>query len=153
MPDAPPPPYKEYATVVLLIDDQAIIAEAVRRALADDATIQFHAVHEPSRAVSKAVEVSPTVILLDLVMPDIDGMTVLKFLKANSKLRDIPVIVMSSKEDKETKIAAFSGGASDYVVKIPEKTELRARVLAHSKGYIHLLQRNELAKALSASKG
>ena len=149
MPDATPPPYKEYPTVVLLVDDQAIIAEAVRRALAEDAAIQFHAVHEPAKAVAKAMEVSPTVILLDLVMPDIDGMTVLKFMKANSKTRDIPVIVMTSKDEKETKLAAFAGGASDYVVKIPDKAELRARVLAHSRGYIHLLQRNELVKALA----
>ena len=146
MPDATPAPYKDIPVSVLLIDDQAIIAEAVKRALADDASIAFNAVSEPAKALPKAIELQPTVILLDLVMPDVDGMTVLKFLKANSKTKEIPVIVMSSKDDKETKIAAFGGGASDYIVKIPDKVELKARVLAHSRGDIYLQQRNELVK-------
>ncbi len=147
MPD-PQPPWKEYPLCVLLVDDQAIIHEAVRRALAEQADIQLHYCGEPGKALAKAGEGAPTVILLDLVMPGIDGMTLLKFLRGNKKTRDVPVIVMSSKEDPKTKAEAFAAGASDYVIKIPEKTELVARLRNHSKGYIYLLQRNEAFDAM-----
>jgi phosphoserine phosphatase RsbU/P len=146
------PPWKEYKTTVLLIDDQAIIAEAVRRHLADQPDIDFHYCQEPAKALPKASEVHPTVILLDMVMPDIDGLTLLKFIRGNRKTKDIPVIILSGNDDKKTKNDAFIAGASDYAVKIPEKAEMLARIRAHSKGYIALLQRDELLASFKELK-
>jgi PleD family two-component response regulator len=145
-----PPPWKDHRICVLLIDDQAIIAEAVRRLVCDQPDIDFHYCHEPSKALGKANEVSPTVILLDMVMPEIDGMTLLKFIKGSRKLRETPVIILSGNDDKKTKAEAFAAGASDYAVKIPEKAELLGRIRAHSKYSITLRQRDETAAALRA---
>jgi PleD family two-component response regulator len=60
---------------VLLVDDQAIIAEGVRRMLATDPAISFHYVSDPMQALKSAEKVGPTVILQDLVMPGADGLT------------------------------------------------------------------------------
>jgi len=136
-------PWKERQLVVLLVDDQAMVGEAVRRMLVECSEIAFHSCHEPAKALSMAVALHPTVILLDLVMPDIDGMTLLKFLKGNAKTGEIPVIVMSSKDDAAIKAEAFSKGASDYLVKMPDKAELQHRVRMHSKACLTLQQRNE----------
>lgn len=140
-------PWKERQPVALLIDDQAMVGEAVRRMLAECTDIAFHACHEPAKALSTALALQPTVVLLDLVMPDIDGMTLLKFLKGNAKTGSIPVIVMSSKDDAAIKAEAFNKGASDYLVKMPDKAELQHRVRLHSKSFTVLQQRNEALAA------
>jgi sigma-B regulation protein RsbU (phosphoserine phosphatase) len=133
----------EFAISVLLVDDQRIIAEAVRQMLQGEPDITLHHCQDPTRALDAAAEVQPTVILQDLVMPDIDGLTLVKFFRANPATRDVPMIVLSSKEEPAIKAEAFALGANDYVVKLPDRLELIARIRYHSRGYISLLQRNE----------
>jgi len=142
----------EHVITVLLIDDQAMIGEAVRRMLAEEQDVVFHYLQDPTQAIQRATELSPTVILQDLVMPEIDGLTLVKFFRAHATLRDVPLIVLSTKEDPKIKAEAFALGANDYLVKLPDKIELIARIRHHSKGYINLLQRNEAYKALVKSQ-
>ena len=139
---------KAHRITVLLVDDQAMIGEAVRRMLEEEADIDFHFCEDATKALDTASTVRPTVILLDLVMPDMDGLTLLKFLRASDETRDVPVIVLSSKEEPVTKAEAFGLGASDYIVKLPDPIELIARVRHHSGGYIAQLERNETYEAL-----
>ena len=138
--------------VVLLIDDQAIVGEAVRRMLQGEENIIFHFCNEPTKAIALANELGPTVILQDLVMPDVDGLTLVKFFRHNPKTKNIPLIVLSSKEEPKTKAEAFSLGANDYLVKLPDKIELIARIRHHSAGYINMLERDEAFKALQESQ-
>ncbi|WP_238360839.1 adenylate/guanylate cyclase domain-containing protein [Iningainema tapete] len=135
--------WTEHPVTVLLIDDQPMIGEAVRRMLEPETDITFHYCSDPAVAIPKALEVAPTVILQDLVMPDIDGLLLLRFFRAHPATKDVPMIVLSSKEEPKIKAEAFSLGANDYLVKLPDKVELIARIRYHSKGYISLLQRNE----------
>ncbi|HQX51485.1 MAG TPA: SpoIIE family protein phosphatase [Planctomycetaceae bacterium] len=137
---------------VLLVDDQKIVAEAIRRMLEPEADIEFYYCADPTQALNQARDLSPTVILQDLVMPEIDGLLLLKFYRANSATSDVPVIVLSSKEEPVTKAKAFELGASDYLVKLPDRVELVARIRHHSKGYVHLIERNEAFKALRESQ-
>lgn len=137
---------------VLLVDDQAIIGEAVRQMLADQADVTLHFCQDPTQALETANRVRPTVILQDLVMPELDGLTLVKFFRANAATRETPMIVLSSKEEPIVKAEAFALGANDYLVKLPDKIELVARVRYHSKGYIGLLQRNEAYEALRRSE-
>jgi phosphoserine phosphatase RsbU/P len=146
------PMLTEHTINVLLVDDQAIIGEAVRRMLAAETDIRFHFCSDPIQAVKVAAELSPTVILQDLVMPEVDGLTLVKFYRANPKTHDIPLIVLSTKEEPETKAEAFALGANDYLVKLPDKVELIARIRYHSAGYIAQLQRNEAYRALVESQ-
>ena len=145
-------PIGAHRITVLLIDDQAMIGEAVRRMLASQADIDFHYCIDATTALQRAGEITPTVMLLDLVMPDLDGLTLLKFFRANPATRDVPVIVLSSKEEPVTKAEAFGLGANDYLVKLPDPVELIARVRHHSGGYIAQLERNEAFAALERSQ-
>jgi two-component system, chemotaxis family, response regulator WspR len=129
--------------VVLLVDDQQMVAEAIRRMLAEEADIEFHYCQEPSQAVSKANEIRPTVILQDLIMPEVDGYTLLKLYRANPATSVTPVIILSSREDPKDKSHAFEIGASDYLVKLPDKIEMIARIRAYSKTYLLQVQRDE----------
>ena len=134
---------------VLLIDDQAIVGEAVRRMLAAEGDVKFHFCSDPSQAIPTANEVGPTVILQDLVMPDIDGLQLVKFFRANPTTRDTPMIVLSGKEEPVIKAKAFALGANDYLVKPPEKLELIARVRYHSRAYIDRRERDEAFRQLA----
>ncbi len=150
-PGAAPDPADRPITV-LLVDDQAIVGEAVRRMLAGDTDIQFHFCPDPTRAIETANAVQPTVILQDLVMPEIDGLQLVKFFRANQATRQTPMIVLSSKEEPVVKAQAFALGATDYLVKLPDKVELIARIRYHSRGYIALLERNEAYRRLEESQ-
>lgn len=140
------------AVVVLLVDDQAIVGHAVRQMLAPEADIQLHFCQDPLKAVAMANDVRPTVILQDLVMPDIDGLTLLKFFRANAATRETPMIVLSSKEEPAVKAQAFALGANDYLVKLPDRIELVARIRHHSRGYVAQLERNEAYRKLAESE-
>lgn len=137
---------------VLLIDDQAIVGAAVKKMLEPEKDIVLHFCQEPAHAIQTAVKFKPTVILQDLIMPEIDGLTLVKFFRSHSQLKNVPLIVLSSKEEAETKANAFALGANDYLVKLPDRIELIARIRYHSQGYINLLQRNEAYSALLASR-
>jgi signal transduction histidine kinase/HPt (histidine-containing phosphotransfer) domain-containing protein len=138
--------------LVLLVDDQALVAEGVRRMLATDPAIAFHYVSDPKQAIESAIKVSPTVILQDLVMPGVNGLDLLREYRSNPFTRAIPVIVLSSKEEPAIKQLAFESGANDYMVKLPHRIELLARVRLHSVAYIHELQRQRAYQALEASQ-
>jgi class 3 adenylate cyclase len=141
----------EHPITVLLIDDQPIIAEAVRRMLEDAPEIRLQYCDSASQAIPAALEVQPTVILQDLVMPQSDGLMLVRFFRAHPATRRIPIIVLSTKEEPEIKAKAFANGANDYLVKLPDKVELQARIRYHSLGYIHLLERDEAFEALEES--
>lgn len=141
-----------HRVTVLLVDDQQIVAEAVRRMLAAEPDIAFHYCGDPVKAIPEANRIGPTVILQDLVMPEVEGLTLLRFYRANPATRDVPVVVLSSKEEPAVKAQAFAQGASDYLVKLPDRVELVARIRHHSAGYINLLQRNEAYRALKESQ-
>ncbi len=146
------PVLTQHKVTVLLIDDQPMIGEAVRRMLAGEPDIIFHYCRDASKALEEAGRLKPTVILQDLVMPDIDGLTLVKMVRANDPTRETPMIMLSTKEEPMVKAEAFALGANDYIVKLPDRIELLARIRYHSKGYINLLQRNEAYQALLESQ-
>ncbi len=136
---------------VLLIDDQPMIAEAVRRMLASETDINFHYCSNPTQALKIARSCQPTIILQDLVMPEMEGLVLVRFLRAeNSPTKDVPLIVLSSKEEPVIKAKAFALGANDYIVKLPDKLELIARIRYHSQAYVNLLKRKEAEAILQA---
>jgi two-component system chemotaxis family response regulator WspR len=96
--------------------------------------------------------VRPSVILQDLVMPDVDGFTLVRFFRADPETAAIPIIVLSSRENPRDKSRAFEIGASDYLVKIPDRIELIARIRAHSRSFRAQLERDEAFRALEALK-
>jgi PleD family two-component response regulator len=134
----PPPPSGEasatgHPITVLLIDDQPIVGAAVRRMLASEADMRVHHCQDPAQALGTAAALMPQVILLDLVMPGIDGLTLLKSFREHLAVGSIPIIVLSAKEDPKTKAEALNRGADDYMVKLPSQVELVARIRHHAR--------------------
>ena len=151
-PNGNPTPVAPERLVVLLVDDQMLVEEAVRRMLADQPDIELHYHGTALDAVDVAAELNPTVILQDLVMPDLDGLALIPRYRADWLTRDIPIIVLSSKEDATVKRDAFLGGASDYLVKLPDPIELAARIRLHGKAYIDHLQKDDFCRRLGESE-
>jgi signal transduction histidine kinase/HPt (histidine-containing phosphotransfer) domain-containing protein len=145
-------PLPDYHVMVLLVDDQAMVCEAVRRALTSQPDIDFHYCADAREALAIANQIKPTVILQDLVMPDIDGLTLVSQYRANQATKDIPIIVLSTNENPQIKGQAFALGANDYLVKLPDKIELIARIRYHSKAFLNVLQRDAAYRALRESQ-
>ncbi|HWJ76135.1 MAG TPA: PleD family two-component system response regulator [Kaistia sp.] len=145
-------PAESYNSMVLLVDDQVLICEAVRRALAGEADLDFHYCTNPLDALRVADEVKPTVILQDLVMPGIDGLDLVRQYRGRATTHAVPVIVLSTKEDPATKSEAFRAGANDYLVKLPDRVELIARIRYHTRAYLDHVQRDAAYAALRESQ-
>jgi signal transduction histidine kinase/HPt (histidine-containing phosphotransfer) domain-containing protein len=148
----PPLQLAEYHVTVLLVDDQAMVCEAVRRSLAGEPDIDFHYCAEPGEALLVANQIKPTVVLQDLVMPGIHGLSLVSQFRANPATRDTPIIVLSTDENPQVKSQAFAAGANDYLIKLPDAAELVARLRHHSRASINQMQRDEAYRALRESQ-
>lgn len=143
---------KDSASMILLVDDQAVIGEAIRRILQCQPGLDYHYCAEGALAVSTAKKLSPMVILQDLIMPDADGIQLVREYRKCPELQEIPVIVLSTKDDPAIKKAAFEAGANDYLVKLPDPIELLARVQYHAHACLARRQLHEALRALRESQ-
>jgi two-component system, NtrC family, sensor kinase len=124
--------------IVLLVDDQVIVSEVIRRSLASEPDIEFHYCNNPTQAIQMALELKPSVILQDLVMPEVDGLMLLRWFRMNPATAQVPMVVLSNKEDAMMKAEAFTHGANDYLIKLPDPIELVARIRYHAQAYQNL---------------
>jgi PleD family two-component response regulator len=152
MKSTPPSHDTEDPVIVLLVDDQPFVAEVLRRFFSDEPQLMFFYCENPAEAVAMANQVQPTVILQDLVMPGVDGLSLVGRYRANPSTKDTPIIVFSTKEEAQTKSLAFSVGANDYLVKLPDRLELIARVRYHSRACLNQRQRDQALRALRESQ-
>lgn len=123
--------------VVLLVDDQATVNEAVHSLLASETDIVYYYCPTATAALQQAIALAPTVILQDLIMPDVDGMTLVKQFRSHPATASIPIIMLSTNDNPATKAEAFAIGVNDYLVKLPDQIELIARVRYHSHAYLN----------------
>ncbi len=120
-PDAPP---SGEAGTVLVIDDDPYVHDLLRRALSKRG-FRVETALDGTTGLDRARELRPDVVLLDVLMPGMDGWTVLSRLKEDSGLRDIPVVMVTMLDDRSL---GFALGATDYLVKPVEPTRLAAVV-------------------------
>ena len=113
-------------TSVLVVEDDHGAAAALTAAL-DAAGLQVHRVATASAARAAIAAGRHDVVLLDLGLPDVDGLTTLRWLRSSS---DVPVLVLSGRDDQDQKIAALDAGADDYITKPFDGPELLARIRA-----------------------
>jgi len=112
---------------ILVVDDDAFNRDLLQQELTDDGhTLETAANGE--EALAKAEQFLPDVILLDQMMPRMDGIEVVRRLRADNRLRAIPVIMVTGRSAQEDKVRGLEAGADDYVVKPVDTIELRARV-------------------------
>ena len=112
--------------VALVIDDEVQIRRLLRVVL-ESAEYQVHEAETAAQGLTDAATRRPDVVLLDLGLPDSDGVNVLRRLREWSQ---VPVIVLSVRDDEEGKVAALDAGADDYVTKPFSSAELLARLRA-----------------------
>lgn len=133
---------------VLVVDDMRLVGRAVQEMLAGETDTEVHYRQTAAEAIEAVTAVRPTVILQDLVMPDVSGEEMVRRFRGMAETADVPIIVLSAVEEPATKAKLLAGGASDYLVKLPDRVELVARVRLHSEGYARLLERNAAFTAL-----
>ncbi|TCO54891.1 response regulator [Actinocrispum wychmicini] len=113
-------------TRILVVEDETQIATALRINLVARG-YQVITVHDGRSALTAAADSAPDAVLLDLILPDIDGTQVITALRGWTH---IPIIVLSARTDASSKIGALDAGADDYVTKPFGMDELMARVRA-----------------------
>lgn len=118
--------------IVLVIDDNAVNLGVLVDYLADTG-FQLFTAKNGEMGLKRAQWVHPNIILLDVMMPGIDGFETCRRLKAIDTLKDIPVIFMTALSNIEDKIRGFEAGGVDYITKPIQQEEVLARVTTHLK--------------------
>ncbi len=126
---------------VLVIDDE----EQSRRLLVDllrEEGCVTHAVASGTEALERVADIRPDLILLDVMMPDMDGFEVTRRLKEQHETKNIPIILITALGDRESRIRGLEAGAEEYLSKPIDRTDLRIRVrnLLRMKEYSDFLQ-------------
>ncbi|MGN0986158.1 MAG: response regulator [Candidatus Enterenecus sp.] len=110
--------------LILFVEDDTAVGNLIATAL-ETQNYQFHRAKNGAQAVLDAVSCRPDVMLLDLGLPDMDGIDIIKKIRSWSNL---PIIVVSARSDDRDKVAALDAGADDYLTKPFSVDELLARL-------------------------
>jgi DNA-binding response OmpR family regulator len=113
-------------TRILIVEDDQSIRDALRRSLAD----RGHAVSVAATGLGgleATLKEQPEVVLLDLGLPDVDGLTLVSVMRAAAR---VPILVITALDDDPTLVRALDGGADDYVVKPFGSEQIEARIRA-----------------------
>src|SRR4051812_29365735 len=111
---------------VLLVEDDAPVRRVLRLPLEDEGVSLTQAAHG-GECLTHLVEVDPDVVLLDLMLPDMDGFSVCRQIRRSSS---VPVIMVTARTDSHDVVAGLESGADDYVTKPLVARELTARIRA-----------------------
>ncbi|HEX5690613.1 MAG TPA: response regulator, partial [Roseiflexaceae bacterium] len=114
-------------TTILIVDDGAL-GRATLESLLLNLGYRLEFATNGFEALKIAAEVLPDVVLLDVMMPEMDGFEVCKRLRATPQIADVPVILVTALDDRESRLRGIEAGADDFVSKPFDRVELRARV-------------------------
>jgi two-component system response regulator MprA len=126
----------------LIIDDEENIVEFIKLGLRYEG-FQVEAASDGEQGITAAQRVNPEIIILDLMMPGIDGIEVCKRLRDNPITRDIPILMLTARDEVRDRIIGLDAGADDYLTKPFDFDELMARIRA-------ILRRQSRVKAASS---
>jgi len=130
---------------VLIIDDQKSNRLMVKLTLKNAGNYQFLEAEDGEDGVNLAIQEIPHIILIDAVMPKMDGFEAIKILRNNSLTKNIPILMVSALDDKNQQVQALKSGISDFISKPFKKTELITRVNSLLHLYLmHLKSRKKL---------
>jgi len=133
---------------ILIVEDERDISNFISAMLASNQYLIQRAA-TGGEALSMAASHSPDLILLDLGLPDIDGMDVLKRIREWS---DTPIIILSARQEEEEKVRALDAGANDYVTKPFGNSELLARIRTAIRQQARLAERPQHSVSFSEHK-
>lgn len=112
---------------ILVADDEPVNRALIQRRLERDGYRVLTA-KNGSEAVEKTKESLPDLVILDVMMPEMDGMDACRLIKESEETRDIPIIFLSARDETEMKVSGLTLGANDYISKPFKAEELLARV-------------------------
>jgi len=116
-------------TILIVGDDPANLGGLAKTLQAQSFRILF--AHDGANGLERAVSEQPDLVLMDVMMPGIDGYETCRRLKENEKTRDIPVILMTVAAEKKTIVKGFNSGAADYITKPFLNEEITVRIRTH----------------------
>ncbi|MFT4776842.1 MAG: DNA-binding NarL/FixJ family response regulator [Oleispira sp.] len=122
--------HNESKGIVLVVDDSADALGMLNESLANEGYTVFVAM-DGIQALAVAGRMAPDIVLMDAIMPNMDGFEACKALKDNSELNEVPVIFMTGLTESENVIKGFEAGGVDYINKPVKLDELLARVKVH----------------------
>lgn len=102
---------------ILIVDDEKFVVKALTEKLVLEG-FSIDSAYDGQEALLKVNQVKPDLILLDIIMPKLDGISVLKRLKAHSKTKNIPVIILTNLSDDKKVNEVLETGGTDYLVKV-----------------------------------
>jgi two-component system alkaline phosphatase synthesis response regulator PhoP len=114
---------------ILVIDDEEDILEFIKYNLQRDG-YEVYTAQNGARGLERALEVRPHLILLDMMMPVLDGVETCKAIRRSPKLRKVMVVFLSAVSDEEMQLQGYGAGADDYISKPVKMNILRSRVKA-----------------------
>jgi two-component system, sensor histidine kinase and response regulator len=134
--------------IILAVDDQPQNLKVIASVLSEDYNISI--ANNGANALKNIHQLMPDLILLDIMMPDMDGFQVCRELKENEKTCDIPIIFLTAKTEIDDIMKAFDTGAVDYITKPFNQKEMKVRVRNHINLYFankKLVSMNEQLQA------
>ncbi len=117
-----------YDATIVMVDDEPITMEVVQVFLEEAGYRNFVLIENSSKAMAALELQRPDLLLLDLIMPQVSGFDILKAVRAHPKLKHLPVIILTSSSDNQDKLVALDLGATDFLAKPVDPSELRLRV-------------------------
>jgi serine phosphatase RsbU (regulator of sigma subunit) len=122
---------KQAKVDILIVDDMLINREILLKIIKANTNYSAGTACSGDEAVRMTNELAPDLIILDIIMPDMDGFTVARKIKNDRSTANIPIIFITSLSDDESKIKAFSSGGIDYLIKPFSPKEVVSRITAH----------------------
>jgi len=116
-------------TTILVVDD-SLIGRHVVEAMLSSLSYNLEFAVDGQEALDKAIELKPTLIILDIMMPKIDGIEVTKLIRKHEVISETPIIIFTALDDKDTKNRALKAGANSVLVKPIRKMLLKETIEA-----------------------
>jgi diguanylate cyclase (GGDEF)-like protein len=113
---------------IMIVDDEPINIEVVQAFLEEDEYRNFLTVEDSTKAMELLEETRPDLLLLDLMMPEVSGFDILSAVRIHPKFKHLPVIILTASTDTESKLKALDLGATDFLAKPLDQSELSLRV-------------------------
>jgi len=112
---------------ILVVDDEPDVTELVSYKLKKEG-YEVEAINDPLQILGKANQFNPHLFILDVMMPDLDGIKICRMIRADKKLSHVPIIFLTAKSEIEDRIKGLESGADDYIPKPFDTKELALRI-------------------------
>ncbi|NNL66362.1 MAG: EAL domain-containing protein [Myxococcales bacterium] len=116
------------AATIMMVDDEPTTLDVIEAFLQSEGYENFISVEDSREAMARAEENRPDIILLDLMMPHVGGLQILEAVREHPRLRHTPVVILTSSTDPQTKLTALELGATDFLAKPVDPSELALRL-------------------------